>query len=35
LVLNGEVNGLTPAEFEQRGREIGLAPFLVSPRGEG
>ncbi|TSC55678.1 MAG: hypothetical protein Greene071421_86 [Parcubacteria group bacterium Greene0714_21] len=35
LVLNGETNGLTSAEFEQRGREIGLKPFLVSPRGEG
>lgn len=35
LVLNGGANGLTPAEFEQKGREIGLTPFLVSPRGEG
>lgn len=34
LVLNG-VNGLTTAEFEHKGREIGLTPFLVSPRGEG
>lgn len=35
LVLNGEVNGLTPAEFEQKGRKIGLTPFLVFPKGEG
>lgn len=35
LILNGELNGLTSTEFEQKGREMGLTPFLVSPRGEG
>jgi hypothetical protein len=35
LVTNGGFNGNTQEEFDQKGREIGLTPFLVSPRGEG
>jgi threonine dehydrogenase-like Zn-dependent dehydrogenase len=35
LVVNGGLNNTTQEAFDQKGRGIGLTPFLTNPRGEG